>query len=93
MRKFTTKDFIEKAREVHGNRYDYSKVEYVNAHVPVTIICSKHGEFTQEPSNHLRGAGCLKCRKIDDRRMPVEEFIKKHPQYIMVNTIIPRWSM
>lgn len=77
MRRFTTKDFIEKAREIHGNRYDYSKVEYINAHTPVTIICSKHGEFTQEPSNHLKGAGCLKCRKIDDRRMPVEEFIEK----------------
>lgn len=77
MKRMTTTDFIKKAEEIHGNRYNYSKVDYVNAHTNVTIICSKHGEFDQEPSNHLRGAGCKICRKIDDRRMPLSEFIRK----------------
>ena len=53
--------FIEKARKVHGERYDYSKVEYVDTNTPVCIICPEHGEFWQKPSNHLNGSGCYKC--------------------------------
>lgn len=59
--KLTTEEFIKKAREVHGDRYDYSKVEYVNSKEKVTIICPEHGEFMQVPSMHLRGHGCAKC--------------------------------
>lgn len=54
-------DFIKKAREIHGNKYDYSKVEYINAHTKVCISCPIHGEFWQTPANHLCGKGCLKC--------------------------------
>ena len=61
MAKLTTEDFIKKAREVHGDKYDYSKVEYVNATTPVVIICPKHGEFLQNPYNHTDGRGCKKC--------------------------------
>ena len=57
----TTEEFIKKARAVHGDRYDYSKVEYVNAQTPVVIICPKHGEFLQNPSSHTDGRGCKKC--------------------------------
>ena len=59
----TTLDFIEKAKKVHGDKYDYSKVEYVNSHSKVCIICPKHGEFWQNPNGHLRGHGCPKCRE------------------------------
>ena len=59
--KLTTEEFIKKAREVHGDRYDYSKVEYVNSTTKVCIICPKHGEFWQQPSNHLHGIGCPQC--------------------------------
>ena len=59
--KLTTEEFIKKAREVHGDKYDYSKVEYVNSKEKVTIICPEHGEFMQVPSMHLRGHGCAKC--------------------------------
>ena len=61
MPKLTTEEFIKKAREVHGDKYDYSKVEYVNAQTPVVIICPKHGEFLQRPSHHTDGRGCKKC--------------------------------
>ncbi len=61
MAKLTTEEFIKKAREVHGDRYDYSKVEYVNSTTKVCIICPKHGEFWQRPSHHTDGRGCLKC--------------------------------
>ena len=61
MAKLTTEEFIKKAREVHGNRYDYSKVEYVNKKSKVCIVCTEHGEFTQSPQKHLSGQGCIKC--------------------------------
>lgn len=47
--------FIEEARKVHGDKYDYSKVEYKRAHDKMCIICSKHGEFWQDKFTHLRG--------------------------------------
>ena len=61
--KSNTEEFIRKAREVHGDRYDYSKVNYINNHTKVCIICKKHGEFWQKPSNHLSGGNCYKCGK------------------------------
>lgn len=57
----TTDWFIEKSKRIHGNKYDYSKVEYKNIFSPVTIICPKHGEFRQIASYHVSGNGCPKC--------------------------------
>lgn len=59
--KRTTEEFIADAIKIHGDKYDYSKVEYVNNTTPVCIICSIHGEFWQTPKNHLKGMGCRKC--------------------------------
>ena len=53
--------FITKAVQLHQNKYDYSKVDYVNNKTKVTIICPVHGEFEQTPNNHLKGNGCPKC--------------------------------
>ena len=61
-KKMTTEEFIEKARKIHGDKYDYSKVEYVNANTKVCVICPIHGEFYVSPANHLRERGCPKCR-------------------------------
>ena len=63
--------FIEKARKIHGDKYDYSKVDYVNATTKVCIICPKHGEFWQKPSTHLCGCGCRQCanEKLSSERM------------------------
>jgi len=60
MAKLTTEDFIKKARAVHGNKYDYSKVEYVNSTTKVCIICPKHGEFLQKPAIHFQEKDCGK---------------------------------
>ena len=57
----STEDFIQKSKELHGDTYDYSKVEYVNNHTQVKIICKEHGEFLQLPHNHLVGKGCKEC--------------------------------
>lgn len=60
--KLTTERFIEKAKLVHGDKYNYDKVNYIEAHKKVIIICSLHGEFKQNPSSHTEGtAGCPKC--------------------------------
>ena len=56
-----TESFIEKAKKIHGDKYDYSKVEYVNSETKICITCPEHGEFWQTPINHLRGHGCKKC--------------------------------
>ena len=62
-RTHTSKMFIEKAIEKHGDKYDYSKVQYINSTTRVIIICrvAGHGEFLQTPSNHLAMKGCKRC--------------------------------
>ena len=57
----TTKQFIEEARAIHGDRYDYIEAEYGGAHSDVTIICPDHGPFTQVARSHLLGSDCPKC--------------------------------
>ena len=59
--KLSQTDFIEKSILIHGNYYDYSKVNYVRNKDKVTIICPRHGEFVQEANSHLQGVGCKKC--------------------------------
>lgn len=60
-KKMTKEEFIRRSRLVHGNKYDYSLVEYKNRDIPVKIICPIHGIFEQMPHNHMKGAGCYKC--------------------------------
>lgn len=76
-----TKEFIERAIKAHGNKYDYSKSEYVNSDTKVCIICPKHGEFWQRPYKHLDGQGCPKCSKKHKYTTEewVEEAKKIHP--------------
>lgn len=57
-------EFIIDARKVHGGKYNYDKVNYVNNRTKVCIICPEHGEFWQIPDSHLRGRGCPVCRYI-----------------------------
>ena len=53
--------FMQKAKQKHGDRYDYSKVDYKNAYKKVKICCKIHGDFIQKPSLHLSGSGCPEC--------------------------------
>ncbi len=57
----TTEEFIEHAKNKHGDKYDYSKTVYKKGHEKVTIICPEHGEFEQSPSGHLKTNGCPLC--------------------------------
>ena len=79
----TFEEFVNQAKEVHGDKYDYSKVEYKNNHTKVCIICPEHGEFWQTPKNHLNSQGCMKCKlKEQGKRLKytTEKFIEKAKQ-------------
>lgn len=71
----TTKQFIEKANNVHNDTYDYSKSKFTGAKHKLTIICKIHGEFEQAPDKHLRGRGCSKCN--GGIKLTTTEFIEK----------------
>ena len=60
-KKLTQQEWIESCQKTHNNKYDYSKVEYINKRTKVCIICPKHGEFWQIANNHKRGQGCPIC--------------------------------
>lgn len=59
--KKTTEEFIKDAKEVHGGKFDYSKVKYINNCSKVCILCPEHGEFWQTPHSHFAGTGCPIC--------------------------------
>lgn len=78
--KKTTKKFIDEAIITHGNKYDYSLVDYISAKIKVKIICPIHGEFEQRSSDHLEGKGCYKCgteKAKKNKTKTTEEFIEK----------------
>ena len=77
-KRLTKEEFISKARKVHGNQYDYSKVDYISSHTKVCIICPIHGEFMQTPNDHLNKRGCRQCGIIkthNEQRKNIESFI------------------
>lgn len=59
----TTPQFIKESREKHGDKYDYSSVEYLHGKLKVIIICTFHGTFNQTPKDHLSGQGCPRCSR------------------------------
>jgi G:T-mismatch repair DNA endonuclease (very short patch repair protein) len=56
-----TNEFIKRVKEIHGEKYDYSKVNYISAIIEIEIICPIHGSFPQTPHSHLQGRGCSEC--------------------------------
>lgn len=82
-RKSNTKEFIKKAKLLHGDKYDYSLVNYIGNKTKVDIICPKHGKFSQKPNSHLRvknTPGCPKCgleQRSITRTWTLEEFTKR----------------
>lgn len=75
--KLNTQQFINKAKEIHGELYDYSKVNYVDHKTKVKIICKKHGEFLCRPNDHLsKKSGCPICSKSHGEQI-VEQFLNK----------------
>ena len=74
-------DFILRAKKIHGDKYDYSMINYVNNRTPIKIKCNICGNvFYSIPSNHLAGKGCKKCANIQvslKNRLSKEEFVKR----------------
>lgn len=68
-------EFINQAKLIHNNKYDYSKADYKNTQIKVCIICPEHGEFWQTPYSHLKGCGCPKC--YGNKKLTTEEFISR----------------
>jgi very-short-patch-repair endonuclease len=78
--KSTKEIFINQAINVHGNKFDYSKVVYVGSKDKVIIVCPIHGEFLQRPNDHLSGYGCKKCqykKTSNENKFNNEIFIEK----------------
>lgn len=75
-----TQEFIIKAKEIHGDKYDYSQTNFVSYKEKLTITCKKHGCFLQNPVTHLKGKNCFKCGveiRQKSQSMGVENFILK----------------
>lgn len=78
--KRTTTQFIEESKTIHGDRYNYSKSEYISCDKKLTIICNLHGEFQLTPEHHFRKVGCVKCgteRSSNFNRITQDEIIKR----------------
>lgn len=78
--RYSTSDFIDSVRNLHGTKYDYSEVEYVNSQMKVKIICSTHGAFMMKPNSHFNGQGCPKCGRNTAREkttLQYSEFLKR----------------
>ena len=73
-KRLTLEDFISRSQEVHGNRYDYSRVVYLDARTKVIIICHTHGRYEQAPHKHMSGQGCHRCSGCGKKT--TEEFIE-----------------
>jgi len=81
----TLEEFLKRSKKHHGDKYDYSLVDWKNASEKVKIICPTHGIFEQLPTTHQRGFGCFKCASIlrgDKQRKPKKiKVIKKVHKY------------
>lgn len=76
MKKDTSKSFAVKAQKIHGDKYSYHNVEYINSRTKVAVTCKKHGDFLITPSAHIQGRGCPKC-KFEKQSFTTEDFIRK----------------
>jgi len=89
--RFTTEQFIARAKELHGDKYDYSCVVYRNNYTKVDIVCNQHGQFEQQPAEHIKGYGCYKCGR-ENQKTTVDAFIarannKHHTKYDYMNVV------
>lgn len=72
----STFKFINNAKKIHNNKFDYSLVKYINMETKIKIICPIHGVFEQRADSHLKTSGCPKC-SYDNQRKTHSDFINK----------------
>ena len=78
--KLSTEEFILRATAIHDNKYDYTKINYINNTTKVLIFCPSHGHFLQSPKVHLRGGKCKLCaneQRGSNQRISDIEFIRR----------------
>ena len=77
---YTTKEWIDKAIQVHGDKYEYSKVNYICNKKKVIITCKKHGDFEQNAKHHLHGSGCYLCNPTGHSKIQIKwlDFISSY---------------
>ena len=82
-----SEEFVKKAQQIHGQKYDYQLVDYKNAHTKVKIICPEHGIFEQNPHEHIKGQNCKKCSNsgISKPEIEVQDFVKSLGFKIITN--------
>lgn len=78
----TTQKFIEKANELHNYIYNYDKVAYINAKTKIIINCKNHGDFKQNPHDHLSGSGCPKCKSSNGEKLISEVLHKMNIKFM-----------
>jgi hypothetical protein len=76
-KRITIEEFIKKSIKIHGNKYNYDNVNYVNNKKKISIICNKHGEFKQTPEIHLKGSGCPKCMESKGEKI-IREWLEQN---------------
>ncbi|WP_189443404.1 MULTISPECIES: GIY-YIG nuclease family protein [Cupriavidus] len=97
MRQVTQADFLARALEVHGDRYDYSRAIYSGSNSKLTIVCRTHGPFEQTPSNHYKGKGCRACAGVQpytlqsfvDRARSLHGDRYGYAEALLVNALTP----
>ena len=96
-KKLTEEEVISRFIDVHGSKYDYSKVVYADMNFKVTIICPEHGEFKQTPAKHInRKHGCPRCKQSRGENM-IEAWLQRsniryERQFVLINQEIDRPS-
>ncbi len=77
-RKISNQEFINRAREIHGDKYGYNLMQRTNMHTLITIVCKKHGNISISPWSHLGGTGCPKCKVSSRGEEKIKEFLIKN---------------
>ena len=81
-KRLNPESWISKAKDIHGDKFDYSLTKYINATTKLDIICPIHGLQTMLPHHHINGHGCGKCgkeqiNKSSGKQFSTESFIEK----------------
>jgi hypothetical protein len=71
---YSKEEFINSVVLIHGNKYDYRKVNYINSQTKVEIICPIHNSFLMKPNSHFNGQGCPKCGRIEANKKIALDF-------------------
>lgn len=80
--------FLKRAKDVHGDRYDYSKSVYAGSGINITIVCKTHGEFQQTPENHYAGKGCERCSRVVGQDDFIQKAKIKHSNYFSYDKVV-----